>query len=179
MLRLMSVAFGAALLWGAQPPDEIPAEDGLSPRFPSRLGAPADEAPLHNPRPKPPAPVATLGGDNPCDGVAPEAQLSCPLTGRVVAVEPITQGVRLVVRKGPPANQLRAQLICQMSQAAAEPDRPPACSFLDADMNLVVRVQNRTTTAVELLPSPPDEARLGMLQQRVESAFPGARKAKR
>ena len=146
--------------------------DGFSPRFPSEKEA---EAAAQVTRVEEP-PVIPSSKANPCDGVPPEAQMSCPLADNVVAIEPMSQGVRLLVRRGLPANQLRDELICQVSQARIRSDTPPACAFIGSDMNVVVRSQGKATTAVEIVTSPPDEAKASILQERVKTAFPRARK---
>ena len=120
--------------------------------------------------------MITTGEANPCDGVSPEAQMSCPLADKVVAIEPTSQGVRLLVRLGLPANQLRDELVCQVSQARVNSDTPPACGFIAPEMDVVVRPQGGGTTAVEIVTSPPDEAKASILQERVKTAFPRARK---
>lgn len=179
MLRVLLVGCAVGLLWSGQRQGELP-DDGFDDRFPVRAQRPTPDAGLPT---EPPvrvvAPVVESGRSNPCDGVTPQEQLSCPLTGRVTAVERFSQGVRLQVRRGPPVEQLRNQLICQLSQAAVNPDAPPACTFLDSNLNVIVRAQGKGATAVELRPAPPDETKLGLLQERVETAFPDARKSKR
>jgi hypothetical protein len=181
MLRVLVVGCAVGLLWFGQPArqGEWP-DDGFDDRFPLRAEAPKPDAGLAR---EPPvrviAPVVPGGRANPCDGVPPQDQLSCPLVGRVTAVERTSQGVRLVVRRGPPVGQLRNQLICQQSQAAVRPDEPPACSFLDPELTVIVRDQGNGTTAVELRQTPPDAAKVGLLQERVETAFPAARRSRR
>jgi hypothetical protein len=174
MLRV-AMACVIGVLWGGEPPypDDIPVSDGFAPRFPSEKNKAEAGAPV--PRAEEPPPVPT-GEANPCDSVPPEAQMSCPLADKVVAIEPTSQGVRLLVLRGLPANQLRDELTCQVSQAQTRSDTPPACSFIGPDMNVVVRPQGKGTTAVEIVTSPPDEAKASILQERVETAFPRARK---
>lgn len=179
MLRVLLVGCAMGLLWFGQRQGELP-DDGFDDRFPLRAERPKPEAGLATEqRARVMAPVVPSGGVNPCDGIAPQDQLSCPLTGRVTAIEPITNGVRLLVRRGPPPNKLRDQLVCQLSLASVKPDTPAACSFLGPDVNVVVRSLEKAITAVEILPSPPDEARVGLLQERIEAAFPNARKQRR
>jgi hypothetical protein len=174
---LVGCAMG--LLWFGQRQGELP-DDGFDDRFPLRAEAPKPDAGLATEPPvKVIAPVVPGARANPCDGVPPQDQLSCPLTGRVTAVERMSQGVRMIVRRGPPPGQLRNQLICQQSQAAVKRDEPPACSFLDPELTVTVRDQGNTTTAVELRPTRPDAAKVGLLQERVETAFPGARRQSR
>lgn len=178
MLRVVAIGCAAALLWLGQRQGELPEGDGFPARFPSELGRPDGGSPPEQ-RVKVMTPLVEVGTASPCQGVAPEDQLSCPLTDKVVAIEPITQGVRLLVRRGPSANKLRDQLVCQVSLASAKPDTPPPCSFLGPDVNLVVRPRGKSTTAVEILPAAPDGANVGLLQERVETAFPQARRAPR
>lgn len=179
MLRVLVVGCAMGLLWFGQRQGELP-DDGFDDRFPLRAEAPKPDAGLPTqPAVKVITPVVPGARANPCDGVPPQDQLSCPLVGRVSAVERTSQGVRLVLRRGPPAGQLRNQLICQQSQAAVRPNEPPACSFLDPELTVVVREQGKAASTVELRPSDPDQAKVGLLQKRVEAAFPGARRPRR
>jgi hypothetical protein len=168
-----------AMLWAVgtwlaaeKAPPLSPADDDVSPRFPQSAGRTPDAG----------APVATQGPSPPegqpsvCVDVPPEAQLSCPLSGRVTSLEPVSRGVRLVVRRrGLVAEQVRAALSCQVSLAAVRKEFRPACSFLSPGMNLVVRERGRSSLSVELLLPTADDGPLGLLRQQVESAFPRAR----
>lgn len=173
MLRLAMVCLIGVLSSGEPPyPDDVPVTDGFSPRFPSEK----DWAEAGPPPRRVEEPTLVIPSDkaNPCEGVSPQAQMSCPLTDKVVAIEPMSQGVRLLVRPALPANQLRDELICQVSQARTRSETPPACMFIDTDMNVVMRPQGKATTTVEIVTSPPDEAKASVLQERVKTAFPRA-----
>ena len=180
MLRLAMVGV-IGMLWSGEPPspDDAPVTDGFLPRFPSEKEMAEEDRQMNKLEDKERGPVAPTDEANPCDNVAPEAQMSCPLSDKVVAIEPIPQGVRLLVHRGLPADQLREELTCQVSQARVRSVSSPACSFIGADMDVAVRPQGKGTTAVEILTSPPDQAKAGILQKRVETAYPRARKASR
>lgn len=171
MVRLLMVV---VLLWAGQRQGQVPAEDGVSPRFVPEAARPDAAASAARTPVAPPAAGADVAA---CSGVLPEQQLSCPLTGRVTAIEPVSQGVRLVVRRrGLSADQLRGQLVCQLSMAATRSELSPPCSFLAAGTNVVVRPRGKSALAVELLLTPGDEAAVGLLRERVETAFPKARR---
>jgi hypothetical protein len=177
MLRLAMVCM-MGMLWSGEPPypDDVPVTDGFLPRFPTVKEMNVEDAEMKRLE-KDHSPVAQTGKPNPCDSVTPEAQMSCPLTDKVVAVEPIPQGVRLLVHRGLPPDQMRDELICQLSLAEVKADTPPSCTFLGPDMVVAVRPQGKGTTAVEIVTDPPDAARASVLQTKAKTAFPKARKA--
>jgi hypothetical protein len=164
----------AVALWLGQRQGQTPQDDGFSPRFPRESARPDAGAPP--PTALPPVPPPVGAGAAACTGVPPQQQLSCPLSGRVTAIEPISQGARLVVRRGRlSADGLRAQLLCQLSLAGARAELTPACSFLAPGMDVIVRTRGRSALAVELL-APGDDAAAGILRQRLQTAFPRARR---
>jgi hypothetical protein len=153
----MAMVCVIGVLWNGEPPypDDVPVTDGFSPRFPSEKDWNEAGPPVR--RVEEPTPVIPTNKASPCDGVLPEAQMSCPLADKVVAIEPMAQGVRLLVRRELSASQLRDELVCQVSQARIASDSPPpACGFIGPDMNVVVRPAGKATTAVEIVTSPPD-----------------------
>jgi hypothetical protein len=179
MLRLAMVAV-MGMLWSGEPPypDDVPVTDGFLPRFPTEKEMSEEDKQMNRLEDKERGPVAPTDKANPCDTVAPEAQMSCPLSDKVVAIEPLPQGVRLLVHRGLPADQLREELTCQVSQARVRSDTP-SCAFIGPGMDVAVRPQGKGTTAVDIVTSPPDAAKAGILQKRVEIAYPRARKASR
>jgi hypothetical protein len=110
-----------------------------------------------------------------CTDVPAGDRLSCPLDNGVAALEPVADGVRLLLERGiGPPDRLRAAFACQLSVAQLDPDAPPPCPFLTADTGVVV-CERRGRAIVDLFVDP-RIADPGVLRERLEVAFPNAKR---
>jgi hypothetical protein len=102
-----------------------------------------------------------------CNAVSPEGQTECPVRREagVAYVVDIAGGVRVGYRPDVSSEDLQQMFVCQKSLAAARPDLPTTCSFIDASTKVNVLTRNGHAV-IELKSGNPD-----VLREQVRTAI--------
>lgn len=168
------------------PPDPQFPDESFTHRFPHKDEAKAVKA-SRAARAKPSAANVTVqpmtapdrrAAIDACNSLTATQRLSCPLTAGVKGVETIGQGMRLYLapRPGASADEVRSTLFCQSSQARLKPSTAQPCSFLDPNVDAIVKAQ-AGTIVVDLLATGADDSAVSLFQGRVRAAVPGVPEA--